>query len=444
MIPCLLGVASAQGAALNELLGASSEEMRSPAVSAGVATNSGDEFAYIDKNHVIPKQALQTALKYYQANRNKISNPYYLSVIDFSQRASSKRLYVINMRNGSVEQFLVAHGKGSDPRKTGYATYFSNKANTHASSLGFYKTGGTYNGDNGYSLLLDGLSPTNSNARAREIVLHGAPYVSALGRSWGCPAVEPSQRTRLINMVKGGSVIYAYHNDFSSPKDAAVPGQDASQPSSQKEDTAAGNAFSSPSSQPEDSVSGSGAIPTGGLPEEVANTVRPPADEDPDAQYYDPSKPSANGKLSNIPYLDIVLKVSQEEGVDPALVLAIIQQESRFNPKAHSSVGALGLMQVMPATARFLGVNNPKALLTPEVCIKCGVRYIKYLWAEFGNKDLANLSSGDINRSDVRDTIAAYNAGPGNVKKYGGVPPFQETRNYTVQVSANFARFKSM
>ena len=110
---------------------------------------------------------------------------------------------------GKVERFLVAHGQGSDPSRTGYATRFSNENETHATSLGFFRTAETYDGKHGYSLRLDGLSATNSNARERAIVIHGADYVASLGRSWGCPAVEMSVRTRLIDMLKGGSVILA-------------------------------------------------------------------------------------------------------------------------------------------------------------------------------------------------------------------------------------------
>lgn len=120
------------------------------------------------------------------------------------------------MKTGIVENFSVAHGKGSDPNHTGYATYFRNESASNASSLGFYLTAETYNGDHGYSLRLDGLSETNNNARERSIVIHGADYVSSGGRSLGCPAVEMYVRTKIINMIKKGSIIYAYHEKFSN------------------------------------------------------------------------------------------------------------------------------------------------------------------------------------------------------------------------------------
>ena len=431
---CFVSVAAAQSPALNDLLGASkSIPSQFSEVSYPVDTNTGDEFSYIDPSHIVPAEPLQSALAYYKAHRNRIENPKYLSVIDFTQRADNKRYYLINMRTGAVERFLVAHGSGSDPARTGYATRFSNEERTHASSLGFYKTAETYEGEHGYSLRLDGLSSTNSNAREREIVIHGAEYVSELGRSWGCPAIEPSQRERLISMVKGGSIIYAYNQRFSNPAneisdDVQYAYQSAPRPA----------AALSEAEEPK-------SISVAQLPDDQAFMVRQPAEKDPEAQYFEPSRLDNKGSLpDSIPYLDIILRVSREKGVDPALVLAVIQQESGFNPKARSSAGALGLMQVMPATARSMGLRDTRQLLNPEVNIKYGVQYIKDLWAQFGDKDLSLISAGDINRSDIVNIIAAYNAGPGNVQKYHGVPPFRETRNYLVSVSANFARYKDL
>lgn len=184
------------------------------------------------------------------------------------------------------------------------------------------------------------------------------------------------------------------------------------------------------------------------LPDGLAFMLREPAEEDPTAQYFDLSRfdeKDLRAAAPAIPYLEIVLRTSREKGVDPALVLAIIQQESRFNPKARSHAGALGLMQMMPATARIMGLKDPQKLFIPDVSIKYGTQFVKDLWAEFGRKKyLANLSAEDINSAEVINTIAAYNAGPGNVKKYHGVPPFKETRDYVVRVSANFKKYKEL
>ncbi len=155
---------------------------------------------------------MDEALTYRSANLSRFANKNYVAVIDFSMKSSEKRLFIRNMQTGKTEAFHVAHGQGSDANHDGYAEKFSNVANSHASSLGFYKTAETYSGKHGYSLRLDGLSSTNSNARARAIVMHGAAYVTdqnkIQGRSWGCPAVSMANHKRIIDILKGGALLY--------------------------------------------------------------------------------------------------------------------------------------------------------------------------------------------------------------------------------------------
>ena len=113
-------------------------------------------------------------------------------------------------------------------------------------------------------------------------------------------------------------------------------------------------------------------------------------------------------------------------GVDPSLVKAIIANESGFNANATSKVGAQGLMQLMPGTATGLGVGNA---YDPAQNVWGGTKYIKGLLDRFGG--------------DMRKAIAAYNAGPGAVEKYGGVPPYAETQNYVQNVLASYAKYKA-
>ncbi|WII72068.1 murein L,D-transpeptidase catalytic domain family protein [Bdellovibrio sp. 22V] len=171
------------------------------------------KYDYVDPNHIVPTKSLTDAILYYHHNKAKIDNPNYLSIINFAQSSKEKRFYIIDMKSGSVWAIHTSHGKGSDSNHDGYAEKFSNVSGSNASSLGYYLTAETYNGSNGYSLRLDGLSSTNSRARSRAIVIHGASYVQESnviqGRSWGCPAVATDIRTKVINMLKGGSLIYA-------------------------------------------------------------------------------------------------------------------------------------------------------------------------------------------------------------------------------------------
>jgi len=140
-----------------------------------------------------------------------------LTVIDFSLPSSEKRMYVLDLAKREI-LFVsyVSHGRNSGEN---YATSFSNMNGSHKSSLGFYRTAGTYNGNNGYSLQLDGLEEgINDKARSRAIVIHGADYCSErviqstgrLGRSFGCPALPKELTKTIINTIKGGSLLFIY------------------------------------------------------------------------------------------------------------------------------------------------------------------------------------------------------------------------------------------
>ncbi len=173
------------------------------------------DYSHLDSDHVIPSRLLQTTLNYYKKNLEKITNQRFVAIIDFSAKNSKERFYLLDMESGRVETYLTAHGKNSDPDYDGYATEFSNTPDSLMTSLGFFLTAETYIGQNGYSLRLDGLSKSNSNARARAIVIHGAPYVTPsrpggkIGRSFGCPALEMRYHKDLIDSLKDGALLYA-------------------------------------------------------------------------------------------------------------------------------------------------------------------------------------------------------------------------------------------
>lgn len=132
------------------------------------------------------------------------------------------------------------------------------------------------------------------------------------------------------------------------------------------------------------------------------------------------------GPLEGRPFAELIETVSLKHGIDPALVHAVVEAESNYRPGAKSQVGARGLMQVMPATGRELGVASAAMLFDPRANLEAGVKYLKWLLTRFDG----NLTSA----------IAAYNAGPAAVARYRGVPPFRETQNYVRRVLANFQR----
>ena len=133
-----------------------------------------------------------------------------------------------------------------------------------------------------------------------------------------------------------------------------------------------------------------------------------------------PSGPSLEA-LSQRPFAEIIESAATRHGVSPALIHAVVRAESNYQPRARSTKGARGLMQVLPSTGRQLGAGN---LFDPRSNLDAGVRYLKELLAEF----------------DLPLAVAAYNAGPAAVRRYGGMPPFAETRTYVERVLADLAQ----
>ncbi len=167
----------------------------------------------------LPTLALQAGLQAYQyaEQHHQVKQPY-LAIADMAQPSSEKRLWVFDMRaHKLVQHDLVAHGKTSGVL---YAKHFSNEQNSDATSIGVYETSQSFVGNDGLSLRLKGLEPGfNANAYQRDIVFHGASYVSKafvkqyhrLGRSWGCPAVSLSKIKSLVHLLHNGALLMIYY-----------------------------------------------------------------------------------------------------------------------------------------------------------------------------------------------------------------------------------------
>ncbi|MGL5318814.1 MAG: murein L,D-transpeptidase catalytic domain family protein [Bacteroidales bacterium] len=193
----------------------------STAIVAVEETDTDSDSALYNELHLegqIPYNAFKQALAGYKQIDGKKKN--LLTFIDFTKASTEERFFVIDLEKRKILfNTVVSHGRNSGLK---YATKFSNKNGSYQSSLGFYLTGGTYMGKNGYSMQLDGLEKgINDRARERAIVVHGAPYANPsiikatgrLGRSQGCPALPQSLSKKIIDVIKNGSVLYIYAND---------------------------------------------------------------------------------------------------------------------------------------------------------------------------------------------------------------------------------------
>jgi cell wall-associated NlpC family hydrolase len=136
-----------------------------------------------------------------------------------------------------------------------------------------------------------------------------------------------------------------------------------------------------------------------------------------------PAAAASGGSLAGVPYADLFTRAGSRHGVDPALLAAVAQQESGFDASAVSAAGAQGLMQFMPATARGLGVDP----FDPASAVDGAARYLAELTEQFGSTELG---------------LAAYNAGPGTVSRYGGIPPYAETQDYVRTVTSKAEAYR--
>lgn len=160
---------------------------------------------------------LTRALAALESHGESIEHRDVVGIADFSLPSHAPRFHLVTLASGGVSSHLVAHGRGSDPRRTGWLEHFSNEPRSHATSAGAYRTGSSYVGAHGHALHLEGLDPSNSEAASRAIVVHGAWYVSRqvivqcgmLGRSEGCFAVADSSLNEILTRLGTGRLIYA-------------------------------------------------------------------------------------------------------------------------------------------------------------------------------------------------------------------------------------------
>lgn len=170
-------------------------------------------YSHLDPARVIPKRLLENAVVFFEANKGSFSNKKYISIVDFSANSRHARMYVVDLQTGIVTQNRTSHGVGGDSTHDGFVERLSNVNGSFMSSKGFYRVAEIYSGKYGRSVRLDGLSATNSRARARAIVIHGADYVREAnviqGRSQGCFALSWSLKDSIVSLLAGGSLLYA-------------------------------------------------------------------------------------------------------------------------------------------------------------------------------------------------------------------------------------------
>ena len=151
------------------------------------------------------------------ANRNRIPLHDVIGIADFNRASREPRFFIMDLRSGMVTSHLCAHGRGSDPAHSGWLEHFSNEPGSEATSAGAYLTGDAYFGKYGHSMRLTGLDYSNSNAEARAIVVHSAPYAEPsmvdtfgkLGRSEGCFALPGISHAEAMTRLGSGRLLYA-------------------------------------------------------------------------------------------------------------------------------------------------------------------------------------------------------------------------------------------
>ena len=192
-------------------------EFTSPAPET-VAPANLDTLGRLDPNGLIRKPLLASAIVALEKHKDRLSDPTRLFIADFAKHSSEARFYMVDMTTGDVTAYRTAHGRGSDPDRSGWARRFSNAPGSFASSLGAYVTlGESYGLRHGRHVGLDGLDPSNSAARDRAIIVHSADYCEVpflrafgmLGRSEGCFATSSKELAQLLPAMGQGRLLYA-------------------------------------------------------------------------------------------------------------------------------------------------------------------------------------------------------------------------------------------
>ncbi|AYG95258.1 twin-arginine translocation pathway signal [Brevundimonas naejangsanensis] len=174
--------------------------------------------ALIDPQGLVRKDLMERARAALDAHGHRIIQRDRMYLVDFQKFSGSERFYEVDLEGGRVTAYRTSHGRGSDPKHSGYAERFSNKPDSHMSSIGAYATGGAgWGSQQGPNVLLDGLEPTNDRARQRAIIIHGADYADPaflaregkLGRSYGCFSVSHADLVPLRERMGEGRLLFA-------------------------------------------------------------------------------------------------------------------------------------------------------------------------------------------------------------------------------------------
>lgn len=172
----------------------------------------GSRASDIDLRQEVPRDLYEKALNYLEHHSDEFDNRDFVSIVDYRPRSDQYRLFVINLHDGSVARYHTAHGAGSVKDDPAYAVRFGNEIGSMKSSLGFARTGRVFHGSQKRSLELHGLSASNSNLKARGIIVHGADQVHEAnvieGVGAGCLMLDWSIRDEVINKIRGGSLVY--------------------------------------------------------------------------------------------------------------------------------------------------------------------------------------------------------------------------------------------